>query len=135
MNLNLNVLSVEIYLFVLAILVFAIDLIFKPRKMVTGIISLLGLSIAFVLTFLVPSSGTAFYGTFVADSLAMFLKKVFLLAGILAALGSLTHAEENFQRRQGEYFLLLILSLIGMSLAVSSRDLILLFVSLSLIHI
>lgn len=129
---NLSALGVEVYLFALAILIFAVDLIFRPKKMATGIIALIGLLIAFVLSFITPSSGTAFYGTFVTDDLSLFLKRIFILAGILASLGSLNHAEEKFSKRQGEYFLLMIFSMMGMSLAVSSRDLVLLFVSFEL---
>ena len=132
---NLNPILIEIYIFALAILVFKVDLAWRPKGIATGIITLVGLLVSFILSFLFPPKGIAFSGSFLTDDLALFLKRIFLLAGILASLGSLNHAKDNFKGRQGEYFLLILLSMLGMCLAVSSNDLILLFVSFELMSI
>ena len=60
----------------------------------------------------------------------MLFKRVVLAAGALAALGAVDHVDRHFPARQGEFYLLLMFSLPGMTLLPGARDLILLVVCL-----
>lgn len=82
-----------------------------------------------------PLVGGAFSDVFVEDAFTSFVQRVLLVAGILGALGSIEHADRVFPRRQGEYYVLLLASLCGMTLLAGARDLVLLVVSFELMGI
>jgi NADH-quinone oxidoreductase subunit N len=77
--------------------------------------------------------GTAFNGSFVEDSLALFFKRFFLVAAILV----LFLSAEFSDRLVGisEYYSLIVFALAGMLFAASSNDFVMLFVSIELITI
>jgi NADH-quinone oxidoreductase subunit N len=77
--------------------------------------------------------GTAFNGSFVEDSLALFFKRFFLVAAILI----LFLSAEFSDRLAGvsEYYSLIVFALAGMLFAASSNDFAMLFVSIELITI
>jgi NADH-quinone oxidoreductase subunit N len=77
--------------------------------------------------------GTAFNGSFVEDSLALFFKRFFLVAAILV----LFLSAEFSDRLAGisEYYSLILFALSGMLFAASANDFAMLFVSIELITI
>ncbi len=131
---NFAPLTLELLLAGLILIVFVVDLVSKNPKVLAGI-TFVGLTILFFLNLLHPWYGTTFQGTFVSNSFTGFLKGVFLLAGILVSLGSLSTAEEQYRGRVGEYYILLLFSLLGMLFVVSARDLVLFFVAFELMSI
>src|SRR5690606_34881413 len=72
---------------------------------------------------------------FVQDELAIFVKRLFVGAAALSLLGSLTLPHHSFDRRSGEYYFALLVSLIGMLVLASARDLVLLFVAFELMSL
>ena len=86
----------------------------------------------FALSFLVDTTGPAAGGAYLGNAWSTFFARVFLTAGILAVLGSIDHVERQTARRQGEYYLLLLLSLAGMMILPGTRDLLLLVVGFEL---
>lgn len=74
-------------------------------------------------------------GAYVHDAMTVLLERLFLVAGILAILGASAHVQRSFWRRQGEFYALLLCSLIGMTLLAGSRDLLLLIVAFELMGI
>jgi NADH-quinone oxidoreductase subunit N len=86
-------------------------------------------------TFYVDASGEAFGGAYVGGEWPLFFKRLFYLAGALTCLGGADHVARNTPHRQGEYYLLLAFSVLGMSLLAGARDLILLVVCLELMGI
>jgi NADH-quinone oxidoreductase subunit N len=94
-----------------------------------GLVVLLGLS------FRAEPGAVLFGGTFVQDELAIFSKRLFLLATLLGVLGSLGLRAPTFARRATEYYMLMLGSLLGMLVLASSRELILLFVAFELMSI
>ena len=98
-------------------------------------LSLAGLLFTFALTFVVPEGASLLRGSFVQDGLALFAKRLFLASAALSLLGSLTLLHENFRRRSAEYHFALIVSVLGMSILSSARELILLFVGFELMSI
>ena len=75
-----------------------------------------------------------FNGGYVVDNFALVLKALFLLAGYVVILLSTTYVEEG-DYYQGEYYFLLLSSVLGMVMMASSRDLVSIFVALELLSI
>lgn len=73
-------------------------------------------------------------GMFVVDSFAVLFKVIFCLAALLVLAISHDYLQED-EIHQGEYYLLLLSSLLGMLAIASSRDLIAIFISLELISV
>jgi NADH-quinone oxidoreductase subunit N len=79
--------------------------------------------------------GFLFGGRFVQDELAIFAKRLFLLATVIGVVGSLGLRSPTFARRATEYHLAILASLLGMLVLASARELILLFVAFELMSI
>ena len=75
-----------------------------------------------------------FFDRYVVDEYALILKALFLLIGYVIVLMSQTELEEGGYY-QGEYYIMLLASVLGMVMMASSRDLISVFVALELLSI
>ena len=75
-----------------------------------------------------------FDGRYVIDEFALILKALFLLAAYVVVLISQTELEEGGYY-QGEYYVLLLCSVLGMVMMTSSRDLVSVFIALELLSI
>jgi len=131
----------EFALLALAILVLLMGIVGRfPRSgpagwgRAIGWITLIGLIAIFGFTFFVDE-GSLLGATFVLDGLAMFAKRLFLASAALSVLGSLTLRQPAFNRRAGEYHFALLVSLLGMLILASARELVTLFVAFELMSI
>jgi NADH-quinone oxidoreductase subunit N len=79
-------------------------------------------------------SRSMFDGRYVSDQYALVLKALFLLVGYVVVLLSQTELEEGGYY-QGEYYLMLLVSVLGMVMMSSARDLVSIFVALELLSI
>ncbi|MFM1790121.1 MAG: NADH-quinone oxidoreductase subunit [Actinomycetota bacterium] len=97
--------------------------------------SLLGAFIP-VLTVALDTDGarSLFDGRYVVDDFSLVLKALFILAGYVVVLLSADHIREG-NYYQGEYWFLLLSSILGMVMMASSRDLVSIFVSLEFLSI
>jgi NADH-quinone oxidoreductase subunit N len=100
-----------------------------------GWIAFVGLLAVLGLMYFAEEGRVLFGGMFVQDPLALFAKRLFVAATALSLFGSLTLRHPSFDRRAGEYHFALLISLLGMLVLVSARDLILLFVAFELMSI
>jgi len=75
-----------------------------------------------------------FGGAYVVDNYALALKGFFLVAAWVTILMSIDYVQRG-DYREGEFYFLLLVSVLGMSIMASSRDLITLFVALETISI
>jgi NADH-quinone oxidoreductase subunit N len=75
-----------------------------------------------------------FDGRYVVDNFSLVIKALFLLAGYVVVLLSSNHVEEDEYWR-GEYYFLLLSSILGMVMISSSRDLVSIFVALEFLSI
>jgi len=75
-----------------------------------------------------------FDGRYVVDDFALVIKGLFLLAGYVVVLLTADHLREG-DYHQGEYWFLLLSSILGMVMMASSRDLVSIFVALELLSI
>ncbi|MFM7745494.1 MAG: NADH-quinone oxidoreductase subunit N, partial [Actinomycetota bacterium] len=89
-----------------------------------------------VLTLALDDGGvrTMFDGRYMIDDFSLILKGLFLLAGYVVVLLSTTYIEEG-EYYQGEYWVLMLSSILGMMMMTSSRDLVSVFVALEFLSI
>jgi NADH-quinone oxidoreductase subunit N len=128
--------TLEIGLGILILLVFVVGLSWRGQdKRRLGVLVAIGLCVLLWMAFRVEPGAVLFGGTFVQDELAIFSKRLFLLATILAVLASLSLRAATFARRATEYYVAMLASLLGMLVLASARELILLFVAFELMSI
>jgi NADH-quinone oxidoreductase subunit N len=94
-----------------------------------------GVLVVLALSVVLRPAEPALGGMFVLDELALFAKRLFLVATFIGVLAGLAAPDPTFARRAGEYHLLVLTSLLGMCVLASARDLILLFVAFELMSI
>jgi len=123
----------DLALFALAVVLLVGGAVRRGAAM--GWMTLAGFLVTFVLTFFVEEGASAFEGAFVQDSLALFSKRLFVASAALSLLGSLTLRTGAFSRRSAEYHFALVVSVLGMSVLASARELILLFVAFEVMSI
>jgi len=123
----------ELALFSLAVLVLLLGIV--RRGPPAGWVTLVGLLAIFGLTFFLEEGASLLRESFVLDSLAVFSKRLFVASAALSVLGSLTLRQDAFSRRSAEYHFALVVSLLGMCVLASARDLVLLFVAFELMSI
>ena len=89
-----------------------------------------------ILTLALDDAGirSMFDGRYVIDDFSLILKGLFLLAGYVVVLLSTTYIEEG-EYYQGEYWVLMLSSILGMMMMTSSRDLVSVFVALEFLSI
>jgi NADH-quinone oxidoreductase subunit N len=81
-----------------------------------------------------PDARVLFDGRYVIDEYALVLKALFLVAAYVVVLLSTVYVEEG-DFYEGEYYLLLLTSVLGMVMMASSRDLISVFIALEFLSI
>lgn len=128
----------EIVLVVTLVVVLLVDLIFADRgRWATSSIAGIGLLAALVpvLTLAVDGSDRLLFGgAYVVDNFALVMKGLFLLSGYVTILLSSRYIAEG-DYYEGEYYFMLLSSLLGMVVMGSARDLISIFVALELLSI
>ncbi len=126
----------EVVLGITLLAVLLVDLFVAERQKWTlaGIAALGLLAAAVPVVTLAVSGGerSLFGGTYVVDDFALVLKGLFLAAGYVVLLLSVNTVDEGRYYR-GEFWFLLLSSILGMLLISSARDLIVLFVAFELL--
>jgi NADH-quinone oxidoreductase subunit N len=120
------------------VVVLIADLLLPEREAWrTSTIAALGLLAALVPIATLAYEGTdrvMFGGAYVVDSYALALKAFFIIAAYVTVLISVDYVNEG-DYYKGEFYFLLLVSVFGMSIMASARDLITLFVALETISI
>jgi NADH-quinone oxidoreductase subunit N len=129
-------LAPEIIIVVTMLGVLALDLVLpRQLKYWSATVGVLGLTFAAIplIIMAVDDAGTRamFDGSFVVDEFALVLKGLFIAAGYIALLMSVSYVESD-RYYQGEYYFLLLTSILGSVVMASARDLIILFIALEL---
>ena len=133
---GIEILAVDGLLAVSALGLLLVDVAMPAgNKRVIGYGALLLLGLAFAATFTLDLTGTALSGAYVGDGFAIWCKRIFIGAGFFGVLGGLDSTARIGPRRQGEYYQLLLMSVLGMTLLAGARDLILLMVSFELMSL
>ena len=136
-EIDLYLIAPEIVIAAFGFLVLLVD-VFSPKreaKGYLGIISLIGIVIAFLYTLpLIGSSQSGFEGMFTADGYAIFFKITFLIIAFLAVLISMGYAHRE-EIEFGEYYALVLFATLGMMLMAAGTHLIIIFLGLETMSI
>jgi NADH-quinone oxidoreductase subunit N len=105
----------------------------QERKWFAMVLSFVGCAAALLVELtLIGQDRSSFGGTYVSDSFAVLFKVFFLLVALAVLLLSVRYFRDG-RYYQGEYYFLLLSSFLGMLTISSSRDLLMLFISLELV--
>ncbi|HJR86238.1 MAG TPA: NADH-quinone oxidoreductase subunit N [Acidimicrobiia bacterium] len=125
----------ELILVATIVIVLALDLLLpRSAKYLTAIASVLGVSFAALPLLVLAVDGGSremFDGSYTVDTFALVLKGLFIVAGYLVLLMSVAYIEGD-RYYQGEYYFLILCSILGSLVMASARDLIVLFIGLEL---
>lgn len=137
-HIDWHALAPEVVLTATVVLLLVVDLFVGPaQKWVLSTLAGLGLLGALVPVITLAVDGTSrslFGGAFTVDKFALVMKGVFIITGYLTVLMSAHYVAEG-DYWEGEYYLLLVSSVLGMTVMSSARDLISIFVALELLAI
>ena len=116
------------------VVVLVVDVFLRPpRKWLAMPLSFAGVLAAFVATLtLIGADRTTFGGSYHVDPFAVLFKVFFLSVAMIVLFLSLRYFREG-RYYQGEYYFLLLSSVLGCVMMPSSRDLLMLFISLELV--
>ncbi|MDU4960713.1 MAG: NADH-quinone oxidoreductase subunit N [Sporomusaceae bacterium] len=133
---NFSLLTVEMLTAGLALSLLLADLLLPPgQRRQLGCLALAGLGAVLVYALGLYGSRETFYqGLFRLDDYAVFFKQLFLLAAILTIGFSFDYVE-RLQRRQGEFYFLLLLTVVGMMLMAAANDFLTLYVGMELMAV
>jgi NADH-quinone oxidoreductase subunit N len=129
---DIRFLAPEFSLLAFALVVILLDLFIKRKGVLAGI-SVAGVVVSAGFTVaLWGTPGIAIFGRMLAvDNFALFFKLLMLTAAGLVILASQDYVNK-FERFQGEYYALVLISAVGMMLLASATDLISIYISLEL---
>jgi NADH-quinone oxidoreductase subunit N len=131
-------LAPELILTAAIVVVLVADLLFEEReKYRTSTLAGLGCLAALVPVLYLAGNGadrTMFGGAYMVDNYALLMKALFLVAGYITILLSANYIDEG-DYYQGEYYVLLLTALLGMTVMASARDLVTIFVALETLSI
>ncbi|MCZ6661712.1 MAG: NADH-quinone oxidoreductase subunit N [Actinobacteria bacterium] len=117
------------------LVVFTLDMVLtRPKKFWIATAAVAGTALAAIPLVILGVQGetrSMFDGSYVVDEFALVLKGLFIVAAYLVLLMS-HHYIESERYYQGEYYFLLLASVLGSLVMASSRDLIILFIGLEL---
>ena len=128
----------ELILGATLLVVLGVDLMVAPRRRwLAGAAGIAGLLAAAVPLLTLACSRAAgpramFGGSYVVDDFALVLKGLFLVAGAIVLLASVSYLRRD-RYYEGEYYFLVLASIAGAVVMASSRDLITMFIGLELV--
>lgn len=131
---DLYLLAPEISVTLLALVVMMVSLFVRRRIIVAGV-ALVGLIVptAFVIAQALTLKGThtAFFGMLVVDQYALFFKVIFLLIAAIMVLASYEYIGK-YVKADGEFYTLLLFSVVGMMFMAGTGELITIYIALEL---
>ncbi|MGQ0615685.1 MAG: NADH-quinone oxidoreductase subunit N [Acidimicrobiia bacterium] len=136
-NLDFHAFAPEFILVGALIAVLLVDLLSEGNRPLLGSIAGIGLlgAVVPVLTMAVDGADRSMFdGAYVVDNFALVLKALFLVAAYVVVLISTNYVAEG-DYWEGEYYFLLLSSVLGMTVMASSRDLITIFIALETLSI
>ncbi len=137
MTINWQLLMPELIIILTFILVAIFDLFDSIQKTFTALITIVGSTIALYVSIdmlRLGTEGTEFSNMIQVDKYSLFFNVIFLVSTILVVLISMNYLGRQ-DRRQGEYYLLILLATLGMMLMASGNELIVVFLGLELMSL
>ena len=137
MTINWQLLMPELIIILTFILVVIFDLVNSIQKTFTAWITIVGCAIALYVSIdmlQIGTEGTEFSNMIQVDKYSLFFNVIFLVSTILVVLISMNYLGRQ-DKRQGEYYLLILLATLGMMLMASGNELIVVFLGLELMSL
>lgn len=104
----------------------------EDRKLFLGVLSVAGIMLAFVANlFAYANRGPAFQNMIIIDGYGTFFRGLVLVVGFLCVLTSFSYLERE-HAQSGEYYALIMFSLVGQCILATSSDLIMVFIGLEI---
>ena len=101
-------------------------------ELILGVLSLVGIVCAFIANFYsYTNQGAAFQNMLIVDGYGVFFRGLVMLAGFLCVLASLSYLERE-GAQSGEYYALILFSLVGQCILATASDLIMVFIGLEI---
>jgi len=124
----------EILLTTFGIVVMMLEAVSKGKRTYLGVISLVGIAAALVANVpgLISESGPAFHDMVILDGYGIFFRTVVMGVGFLSTLASLSYLEREDEGQGGEFYALILFSLVGQCIMVTAADLIMVFIGLEI---
>ena len=136
MNVDFTLLLPEFLLAGLAFLVLGVDLVVREerRNVVTAIVAAVGMTAVglFALVFLWNEDEALYNGLYLVDRYSLLFKAFFLAVGVVAVLMSIEYVGRRMHH-PGEYYSLLVFSILGGVMMASSGELLTAYISLELL--
>lgn len=127
----------ELVIALTLIIVLVFDLFDSISKTVLGWMTIVGAGIALWVSIQMHQAGTVgtqFNEMFKVDSFSLFFNIIFLVSTILVVLISMSYLDRG-DRKQGPYYLLILLATLGMMLMAAGNELIIVFLGLELMSL
>ncbi|MYA71787.1 NADH-quinone oxidoreductase subunit N [Candidatus Poribacteria bacterium] len=137
MEINWQLLMPELVIALTLIIVLVFDLFDSISKTVLGWMTIVGAGIALWVSIQMHQAdrvGTQFNEMFKVDSFSLFFNIIFLVSTILVVLISMSYLDRG-DRKQGPYYLLILLATLGMMLMAAGNELIIVFLGLELMSL
>lgn len=134
---NWHMLMPELVIVLTFVIVMVFDLFKSIRKSVLAWVTIIGSAIALWASVEMLHAGVIgneFNGMLRVDRFSMFFNIIFLVSTILVTLISINYLDRN-DKRQGEYYVLILLATLGMMLMASGNELIVVFLGLELMSL
>ena len=136
-EINWQLLMPELIIALTLIIVLVFDLFDAISKAILGWMTIVGSGIALWVSIQMHQAGTVgtqFNDMFKVDNFSLFFNIIFLVSTILVALISLSYLGRD-DRKQGPYYLLILLATLGMMLMAAGNELIIVFLGLELMSL
>jgi len=136
-EINWQLLMPELIIALTLLIVLVFDLFDSISKSILGWMTIVGSGIALWVSIQMHQAGivgTQFNDMFKVDNFSLFFNMIFLVSTILVALISLSYLGRD-DRKQGPYYLLILLATLGMMLMAAGNELIIVFLGLELMSL
>ena len=136
-EINWQLLMPELIIALTLLIVLVFDLFDSISKTVLGWMTIVGAGIALWVSIQMHQAGTVgtqFSEMFKVDNFSLFFNIIFLVSTILVALISISYLGGG-DRKQGPYYLLILLATLGMMLMAAGNELIIVFLGLELMSL
>lgn len=136
-EINWQLLMPELVIALTLIIVLVFDLFDSISKAVLGWMTIVGAGIALWVSIQMHQTGvvgTQFDDMFKVDNFSLFFNIIFLVSTILVTLISMSYLDRG-DRKQGPYYLLILLATLGMMLMAAGNELIIVFLGLELMSL
>ena len=136
-EINWQLLMPELVIALTLIIVLVFDLFDAISKTVLGWMTIVGAGIALWVSIQMHQAGRVgveFNEMFKVDSFSLFFNIIFLVSTILVVLISMSYLDRG-DRKQGPYYLLILLATLGMMLMAAGNELIIVFLGLELMSL